>query len=253
MPRPSRPPAALEEGDLRGAIAELEAQRLAPGRKDLRGFEWSYLWRLCHSELWSVRLAAPAPALAFSPDGKTLAIAGLPGGRDGWSLLEADTGRVVRTKETPGREVLSVAFSPDGRRLAWGDGIQFGGQVSWLDLSAGEPKSRPLSNPVDAVAFSPDGRTLAATSRLQKPSFGEVTIYDPASGREIHSFDNAGHNSLVFSPTGRLLAATSRHSREVSIWETGSWERRRPGPAPPQRCALRRGVQSRREPDGDGR
>ncbi len=65
----------LEKKKTGYALALLEAERPAPDRADLRGFEWYHLWWRCHQghrltlrghsgSVWSV---------VFSPDGKTLA------------------------------------------------------------------------------------------------------------------------------------------------------------------------------------
>ncbi len=50
-----------------------EVPKEAAGRK-LRGFEWYYLHRLCHSEVRTLKgHVAPVTSVAFSPDGQRLA------------------------------------------------------------------------------------------------------------------------------------------------------------------------------------
>jgi WD40 repeat protein len=58
-------------------------------------------------------------ALAFSPDGKTLAV-GLPNGDNAVDLWELATGRRRRQLRGHVMPVTALAFSPDGRRLASG-------------------------------------------------------------------------------------------------------------------------------------
>ena len=53
----------------------LEQHRPKPGETDLRGFEWHYLHRLCHSELLTLK-KPHARNWTFSPDGKRLALSG---------------------------------------------------------------------------------------------------------------------------------------------------------------------------------
>ena len=51
----------------------LEQHRPKPGETDLRGFEWYYLYRVCHSEILTIKGATSylgGGALAFSPDSK---------------------------------------------------------------------------------------------------------------------------------------------------------------------------------------
>jgi len=43
-----------ETADVGQALSLLDETRPKPGQPDLRGFEWYYLWRLCHPELRSL-------------------------------------------------------------------------------------------------------------------------------------------------------------------------------------------------------
>src|SRR5439155_9910823 len=71
------------EADGLGRMRELlEQHRPKAGETDLRSFEWSYLYRLCHAELLTLKRgyaggSIPADrSVAFSPDGKRLASGG---------------------------------------------------------------------------------------------------------------------------------------------------------------------------------
>src|SRR5262249_9564175 len=60
-----------------GRVQELlEQHRPKAGESDLRGFEWYYLDRLCHSDLLTLSHTGTLHSVAFSPDGKRLASAG---------------------------------------------------------------------------------------------------------------------------------------------------------------------------------
>jgi hypothetical protein len=61
-------------GDAKLVRQLLEQHRPKPGETDLRGFEWHYLHRLCHSNLLTLDGGADLVwGVAFSPDGKRLA------------------------------------------------------------------------------------------------------------------------------------------------------------------------------------
>jgi hypothetical protein len=52
----------------------LERHQSGPqAERDLRGFEWYYLWHLCHSDLLTIRMPNPVWTVAYSPDGTRLA------------------------------------------------------------------------------------------------------------------------------------------------------------------------------------
>jgi len=60
-------------------------------------------------------MTLPVDAIAFSPDGKLLAV----GGADHWTRLwNVATGQLVESLDGPKMAVTGVAFSPDGKRLA---------------------------------------------------------------------------------------------------------------------------------------
>jgi WD40 repeat protein/tetratricopeptide (TPR) repeat protein len=97
--------------------------------------------------------------VAFSPDGKTLAVASLGGTVQLW---EVATGELQETLKGHSSAVTAVAFSPDGRTLASGSNDQTvrlwnlatRRQLMQLDAGSGAMGS------VYSLAFSPDGKHL---------------------------------------------------------------------------------------------
>src|SRR5262249_11398637 len=80
----------------------------------LRSWEWHCLKRLRYRNFPALQqypVAVYSPV--FSPDGRYLA----SGGRDGTvKISEVTTGKELFTFESPGHDIRSVAYSPDGQR-----------------------------------------------------------------------------------------------------------------------------------------
>jgi WD40 repeat protein len=97
-------------------------------------------------------------ALAFAPDGKTLAAGGV---RTPIVLLDVASGRLIAklSSRTP---VSALAFSPDGQTLASG-GADL--KVLLWDVAKAAAKELPAqSSLAQVLAFSPDGRRLLVIS-----------------------------------------------------------------------------------------
>jgi WD40 repeat protein len=125
-------------------------------------------------------LATPGPdavALAFSPNGKLLAIASADGRVQ---LRDPRTGEVrSRAWVAEDGAVMSVRFSPDGSVLATAGSE---GTATLWDVGSGKRVGPPLTGPPSAgvAAFDPTGHTLATGFQDGTVLLWEV---DPASWR----------------------------------------------------------------------
>lgn len=186
-------------------------------------------------------------ALAFSPDGGTLASASRDTSIRLWSL---ESGAELSAMAGDKAATNAIAFSPDGATLATGT-VEL--QVRLLDLATGATK-RVIAFP-DAVmdlAFSPGGTVLAVSGpsglttvftvadgkarpfnlRGRSAKFsgdgktlalglpgGGIVLVDPANGKTKKSIATPSHAPMItFSADGTMLATWSGNDRAIHLW-----------------------------------
>jgi WD40 repeat protein len=166
---------------------------------------------------------SPVRALAFTPDGTTLAV----GADKAVRLWDAATGAERAALGEHGHAVVALAFSPDGRTLASGDlcgAVKLWHVATRTERATLETTSeKDILNEVTAVAFAPDGRTLAvAVDPL-------VQLWDVAAGGLVARLE--GHEGkvkcLAFSRDGTWLASGS-YDKTVRLWDVARYQSRRP-------------------------
>ena len=116
-----------------------------------------------------------------------------------------------------GSTVTSVAFSPDGRRLAsasWDKTV-----ILW-DVDRRQPLATLAGHKgeVTDVAFSPDGKRLASASKDKTVILWDVDSHQPLITLAGHQ---GGVSSVAFSPDGKRLASAS-WDRTLILWDVDS-------------------------------
>lgn len=220
-------------------------------REDLRGWEWNHVRRLCNTELLTI--PSKASWVSFSSDGARLVLGAADGmvhimhvhsyakqlewkGHDGLinralfssdgsrvstcchrdktaKVWDAASGELLLTVE-PGEGVASVAWSPDGTRIA----VASGDQGIVYDASTGN-KLLTLhdGSDVQSVEFSRDGSKLLTSSSGDKVA----RLWDSATGEQLQLFQGHGGYvmSAVFNQDGSRVATCS-WDQTARIWDS---------------------------------
>lgn len=146
-------------------------------------------------------------ALAFSPDGKTLAVSG---NREVLLHLLDDTGAPPRRLSGLSERILSLAFSKDGTTLLAAGGTPARlGEVQLWDVPSGKllRSAMVTSDTVFGASLSPDGSRIAAGC-----TDNTVRILDAATGKELYKIGNHENWVLgtVFSVDGKRIVSVGR-------------------------------------------
>jgi WD40 repeat protein len=179
-----------------------------------------FLWRL-KDKRELARLKAPGwifTGMAFSPDGKTLAMPG-----EGYKIRLREVPSLeekVATIPGPLMWTFPIGFSPDGKTLfTGGDGLRV-----W-DV----PSAREIRQPLRHLKYlqlslSPDGKFIAVGHYDRV-----LDVLDAATGKLVNTvlpvqLAAFGATSVGFSPDGKQLAMVESHDG-ISIFDAQSWRR----------------------------
>jgi WD40 repeat protein len=210
--------ATLRHDGIASAVFSPDGTEVVTGGADHR----VRVWRAADGELLrTVQLPGRVGLVALSPSGRRIVAVASVKGHVQARLVDAHTGRVVRT--LPQRGITDVEFSSDGGLLATAsaDGTtglwraRDGRPVRVLDDGGGR---------VTDLAFAPNGSLLATTSRD-----GGVRVWRVANGERLFFFTAhaAPTTHVAFDPTGSFLVSTSE-DRTGRIWEIAGIEQGRP-------------------------
>jgi WD40 repeat protein len=153
-------------------------------------------------------------------------------------VWEAATGRPVYTYSGHKKPVYTVAWSPDGQRIASGDAGGTDGKsgtvhvwpvtlfegnrqrpqptvVSYSQSNSLDNHGFLPSNAVQAVAWSRDSRYIASVSH-------DIQIFDSFSGKPIYTYTKhtglgQAVQAVAWSPNGRYIASGGMEGT-VQVW-----------------------------------
>ncbi len=168
-----------------------------------------------HARARAVGAAPPRPVscLAISPSGDVVATCSSP---DHFvRVLEVASGRELAVLSGHQAEVMSLAFSPDGRSLATAGQdalVRVWDAQNWKLVA--ELASHTL--PVQALAFSSDDKLLASAGKDGARIWRRSDFQQVAQIAELRGF-----SCIAFSPDGRTLA-TGGDDELVKLWDVST-------------------------------
>jgi WD40 repeat protein len=160
-------------------------------------------------------------AMAFSPDGRSLAMTSSDRTVRLWDLESMKEMQELRGISD---ELRAIEFSPDGALLA---ASTFSGEVHIWDLTSKnqQPSKVGIPQAVQSFAFLPGSGTLAV-AQSGKGSKG-LFLWEPKTDlvRLRISDNSAGNNALAVSPDGKMLASADQDD-SIRFWDLTTGELR---------------------------
>jgi WD40 repeat protein len=183
------------------------------------------------SEVWNNYRLEPFPiALAFSPDGGWLAVAGQDGPV---TIVDAASGATDRVLSRSGGQLAGLVWSRHGDRLFL---ATVEGEIRILDARSGEAvgELEGPSGEIRCLARGPDGMRVAAGGQFAsrdaaagaEDMFPGVTVWDTSSRDSLGVFRNETGpvEAVAFDAGGQRIAAVTS-AGVLAVWSLTSKKR----------------------------
>ena len=163
---------------------------------------------------------------AWSPDGRFVAFARFENGKCEIRKIPALGGAEVKLADCEFNEVPALAWSPDGKWLAWPDRAQTNEPFRIVLFALETSEKRALTPPPAGslgdldLAFAPDSQTLAFL-RSPVPGVEDAWIVSLNGGepRQVTT-DNVKVHGVDWTPDGRHLVYASNRGGLFSLWRS---------------------------------
>jgi WD40 repeat protein len=209
-----RPKFNKKRGDLR------QSEKIFSEGKNDREVTTGYSALTQEYTLWEVNMlrghGSLVKAVAFTPDGKTLASASTDGTIRLWDGYSGAALAILeKHSDHHSYRVTALSISQDGRTIASASGTT----ISLWDIQSKEiwEEFHGISPDISQMAFSPDGKSLTSISLD-----GTITLWSTQSSFPRKSIAGGARYSMktAFSPDGKTLATL--HKGTMTLWDCQS-------------------------------
>ncbi len=167
-----------------------------------------------------IAVPTPVTSMAFSPDGKILAV----GSYRHVQLFDPLTDKLIQTWNGHTDTVRSLSFSKDGKLLAAGGGLPtVSGEIRIWDVAAGKESQIIEAHPdvVNSVAFSPDGKFVVSGCGDKSIRVWQMPAGKLAATLRDHSDSVL---SIAFSKDGKYLTSCGV-DKSMKVWDMSTYKR----------------------------
>lgn len=208
----AQPQAAKPRAEIRSVVFSPDGNLVAVGTlsHNQKVKDWIQIWDAPKKRLLkSWNITAGAANIAFSRDGKLIAIAG----KEQVSIWQWPSAKQVRTIRSLGTEPLSCVFGKDSKTLYIGSTNEL---AAW-NSETGKKQEVIGNSPtfVNALSISPDGRILASAHDDIGCSY---MLWDLQKHKKLRALSNADSPfEAIFSRDGKWLAG--RDYNGTHVWD----------------------------------
>ncbi|MGH7255934.1 MAG: WD40 repeat domain-containing protein, partial [Nitrospirales bacterium] len=181
------------------------------------GFDFLDYWKTATREVRTFRGHSHGVwAVAYSPDGQTLASGGVDRHLRIWDI---ETGRLLRSLRGHTLDIRALLYTPDGQTLISGSNDR---TIRMWNAKTGEPTKLLFTrydHNVVSLSLSPDGLMLARGSHNK-----DIKLWEVTTGTELMTllgkdqYDHHWSVCVAFSPDGFHLASGNDIGK-IKLWE----------------------------------